>query len=496
MTLTGKASTYTVTLDKCSATNTPSSSATATYYATTLSSITLPTRSHTISGFTIPSGNNASGATVSSTATLTSTYTFNGWYIGSCASPGKKVASNAATPALQASVSGYTDSSKRWIKDGTATLYAGWTGQAKTLPTITKTGYICGWTTTSTGATTIMYASGASMTPTGNTTLYGVCVANTYTITLNSCNATNSPSSSTTATYNATTLSSITTPTRSYTVSGFTTPSGNNANGATVSNTTTRTSTYSFVGWYTSYCLLPQTKIASNVATPALQSSVSGYTDSSSRWIKDGKETLYARWENGAITLPTITKSGYTCGWTDVSSNAKSIKYASGATIKPESNMVLYGVCGVQSYLYWVNIPNSYSSGNVPSTTYTSLASFTAAVNKPFAVKTEVLNGNVGDHVSICYINNSRELCFRNDYFDTDLIVTKEKFMADYLNVFGTNNYTCRYMSSYIYCETGTADIEIDTDYVQISTPKQGNYNFCKLSSSGYVSCDYDTTFH
>ena len=135
-----------------------------------------------MSGFTIPTGNNAGSATVSSTTELTSTYTFGGWYTGSCASPGTQVASNAATPALLASVSGYTDSSKRWTKDGAATLYAKWTGGSVKLPTITKTGYTCGWTTTSTGATSVTYASGASFTPTANTTLYGVCIANSYSI--------------------------------------------------------------------------------------------------------------------------------------------------------------------------------------------------------------------------------------------------------------------------------------------------------------------------
>ncbi len=351
VTLTGKASSYTVTLNKCSATNTPSGSATATYYSTTLSAITLPTRSHTVSGFTTPTGNNAGSATVSSTTTLTSTYTFNGWYTGSCASPTTKVASNAATPALQASVSGYTDSSNRWTKTGSATLYAGWTGQAKTLPTITKTGYTCGWTTTSTGATTITYASGGSITPTANTTLYGVCVPKTYTVTLDKCSATNTPSSSATATYYATTLSSITVPTRSHTISGFTKPSGNNANGATVSSTATLTSTYTFNGWYTGSCASPTTKVASNAAAPALQASVSGYTDSSSRWTKDGTATLYAGWTGQAKTLPTITRTGYTCGWTTTSTGATTITYASGGSLTPTANMTLYGVCVLKTNL-------------------------------------------------------------------------------------------------------------------------------------------------
>ena len=258
MTHNGKRATYTVTLDKCSATNTPSASATATYYSTTLSTITLPTRSYTIS-FT----NNVSGATASSTSTLTSTYTFNGWYTGSCASPGTLVASTAATPALQSSVSGYTDSSKRWTRTSAATLYAGWDTtvgnySAVTLPTITRTGSTCGWSTSST-ATTIQYASGASITPTANTTLYGVCVTN---ISLNA-NGGTGGSTSTTVNYNATTLGTITNPTRANTtgtrtVSGFTKTTS--ATNSTVSSTTTlnstNTTTYTFNGWYKEYMIL------------------------------------------------------------------------------------------------------------------------------------------------------------------------------------------------------------------------------------------------
>ena len=50
---------------------------------------------------------------------------------------------------------------------------------AKQLPKITKTGYTCGWTTSSNG-TTIEVASQGSYTPSANTTMYGVCKPNTY----------------------------------------------------------------------------------------------------------------------------------------------------------------------------------------------------------------------------------------------------------------------------------------------------------------------------
>ena len=201
------ANTYSVTLDRnCSTTASGSTSTTATYNSTTLAAITVPTCSNstgtrTISGFT--AGTNASDATVTYNTTQatgstcsaannckstnSTSYTFNGWHDAS--GTGTLVASSAATPALQANVSGYTDGNSKWTRTSGATLYAGWNASAGsysavTLPSITKTGYTCGWSTSST-ATDPTYSSGGSLTPTGNTTLYGICKGNSYNLTIN-----------------------------------------------------------------------------------------------------------------------------------------------------------------------------------------------------------------------------------------------------------------------------------------------------------------------
>ncbi|MBR3122519.1 hypothetical protein IKF28_03735, partial [Candidatus Saccharibacteria bacterium] len=201
----GAYDTYAVTLNRnCSTTATGSTSATATYNSTTLSAITVPTCANatgtrTLSGFT--AGTNASDATVTfgtqptgsscnssaspktCSSTNTTTYAFNGWHDTS--GTGALVASTASTPALQASVSGYTNSSSQWTRTSAATLYAGWNASAGSyssinLPSITKTGYTCGWSTSST-ATDFTYASGGSLVPSSSTTtLYGICKANTY----------------------------------------------------------------------------------------------------------------------------------------------------------------------------------------------------------------------------------------------------------------------------------------------------------------------------
>ncbi len=662
VTLSATPKTYTITLNGNGATTAGSTSTTATYNNSSLSAITRPQRKYTISGFTIPASNDALGATVSSSSTLTSTYTFNGWYKENGAT--NKIANNAATPVLLASTS-YTNGDAGWTYDGTRTLYAGWTAQAKTLPTITKTGYSCGWTETNTGASSITWASGASLTPAKNYTLYGVCVpidytitvsagrgieslsldgwtgtgtgtltkiyhigdtidlsaftatyktaysgykysksdsvgsltdstytvgagngnitinatdletpvctvsggsgskvynyssttitatsnsanydmnsvnitysfgygtsasntlgnfgtaqtdnttvvaknafkgsryygvkvvvtdksdntitatctsgtgtatgstvaarttislvnsiirfdattnggtlegttplyvsyqgtdvytsrtnstkgtiptaiapagytfdgwyteatsgskvlnadnsftgvavtswtnansqwvktsANisnetinilyaqyapiTYTITLNGNGATTAGSTSTTVASGATKLSSITKPFRSYTISGFTLPASNLADGASVSSSSTVTSSYTFNGWYKES--ETTNKIASSDTTPVLQASTS-YTNESGQWTSTSGQTLYAGWTAQQKTLPTITKPGYTCGWTETSTGATSITYASGAKLTPGKNYTLYGVCTINNYTITVN---------------------------------------------------------------------------------------------------------------------------------------------
>ena len=177
------AKTYTLTLNSNDATSAGTTSLTATYNSSAISqsSMTLASKSFTISGFGTAAARKSDGATVSSTSTLTSTATLSGYYTASTG--GSLILAANSTPTFNTgSVSGYL-SSGTWVRDANTTLYAQFRAMpSKTLPTITKTGYTCGWTTSSTG-TTIQYQSGGNLIPTGNTTLYGVCTADTYTIT-------------------------------------------------------------------------------------------------------------------------------------------------------------------------------------------------------------------------------------------------------------------------------------------------------------------------
>ena len=167
----GEQTTYTVTLNVNGGTG-GSTEASVRQGGVALSEITNPTKTTTIAGFSLPATNGALSATVSNNASVISTDTLSGWYKEPAAT--NLIASNSTSPALQANTD-YTGIHGEWTHDGDVTLYAGWTHQAVTLPTITKTGRTCGWTTESEYADTIMYASGASITPDANTTLYGVC---------------------------------------------------------------------------------------------------------------------------------------------------------------------------------------------------------------------------------------------------------------------------------------------------------------------------------
>ena len=130
---------------------------------------------------------NNQGATISKTS-ITQAQTFNGWTVtGLNTSTAKTGTSSSAVTTAYTGTSTKNTYFKNLTatNNGTVTFTANWTNTAITLPTITKTGYICGYADTTTGS--IVYASGSTYTPSGETskTLYAKCNANTYTITYN-----------------------------------------------------------------------------------------------------------------------------------------------------------------------------------------------------------------------------------------------------------------------------------------------------------------------
>ena len=347
---------YTITLTNKNATTAGTTSVKATYDSANLSAtITNPKRVYTI---TFKPGTPA--ATLSATS-ATSTWTFTGWWTAETG--GTKVIGTDGK--LIASVSGYTNASKQWIKVGNVTLYAQWSGGTITVPTPTRTGYSCslptvtnpptadktytatckanaytvtfnangggtpnptsktvtydaaygtlasisrtgytfnGWYTAASGGTKI--ESTTTVKITANQTLYAHWTANQYTITLNSNGATSVGTASVKTTYDSSGLSAtITNPKRVYTINFA---AGSPA--ATLS-ATSATSTWTFTGWWTAAS--GGTKVIGTDGN--LIANVSGYTNGSRQWIKTSNVTLYAQWSGGTITVPTPTRTGYSC---------------------------------------------------------------------------------------------------------------------------------------------------------------------------------------
>lgn len=182
VTITGKAKTYTLTLTNTNATTNGSTKARVTYNSNVVyggtsgtNSITNPSRAYTISFDA-----NSTDATLGTTS-KTYTYTFDGWYTSSTG--GNRIITSGK--ALVASTS-YTNSEGKWTSTSSPTLYAHWTNQSFTMPSLTKDGHSCSWNTSADGSGTTYTENTAtsSYAPTAASTLYAICEATDYTLTL------------------------------------------------------------------------------------------------------------------------------------------------------------------------------------------------------------------------------------------------------------------------------------------------------------------------
>ena len=357
---------YTITLDSNGATTSGSGSTSATYGSIELGNITNPQRQYAISGFSTPNGNNAANANVSSTSTITAKSNFDGWYENSGATT--KIASNSTTPILQANTS-YTNAFGQWTKDGGVTLYAGWTSQPVTLPTISKTGHDCGWTTLSTGATSITYASGNSITPSSDITLYGVCKVKSYNLTIDPNGGTwNSSTSSIVITNTYGSTDSIADPTGpKYSISY-------NANGQDASYTGSPiTATRAFSSW-------------SKSGTGTWNSSTKVWTYGA------GNGTLTASYSPSAtFTLPAISKANYTCQWADGS--ASGTKYNGGTQVTISDSKTYFAVCTAYPSLT-VNPNGGTWNSSTSSQTFYQAANTTKTISNPTASYSITYNAN------------------------------------------------------------------------------------------------------
>ena len=286
-------------------------------------------------------------------------YTFGGWYTAS--SGGTKV-NNTYTPT------------------GNITLYAHWSANSYTLsfdangcgtlgvsyvtatvgktygdaddgdglPSIALTTgkKFDGWYTSSSGGNKITNSTTVTASS-DNGTLYAHCSYINYNISYNLANGTHGSSHPTSAKYGD--VINISKPSKKVTIS---LSRGTNASNAKISSTSV-SAAQTFAGWTATNLNTTTARRGTSSSSVNTQWS-SGSTKSTYTYYKNLTATnnatvnLTANWTQKSVTLPTITKSGYTCGWA-TSSTATTYKYESGATYVPNangsSNLTLYGVC-------------------------------------------------------------------------------------------------------------------------------------------------------
>lgn len=164
---------YTVTLNNNGSTEAGDSKTTVIYHNNKFASIKKPKKVVSIKYV------NTIGATVKN-GDKSKEYSLNGWY--TTASGGYKVASNDATPALQANVPNYTNANSQWTRTSGATVYAHWDPVTATLPTVTKKGHNCKWTTDN-GASSVQSGGTWTFTSANDRTFTAVCTAKTVKVT-------------------------------------------------------------------------------------------------------------------------------------------------------------------------------------------------------------------------------------------------------------------------------------------------------------------------
>ena len=291
---------------------------------------------------------------------------------------------------------------KNLLTSGSITLYAKWTANTYTITynanggsgttgkttctydtnctiaanSFTKTGYtFASWTKDSTTGTS--YAVGSTvknLATSGNVNMYAKWTTNTYKIAYTMNNGSLGTNKPTSASYDANVL--IDNPTKNLTVT-----INANSQGATISKTSV-SQAQTFNGWTVSglNTSTAKTGTASNAITTA-------YTGSSTKntYFKNltatnnGTVTFTANWTNTAVTLPTITKKGYTCGY--ATSASGSIAYASGSKYTPngETSKTLYAKCNANTYTITYNANGG--SGTMSKTTCTYDTNCTLAAN-------------------------------------------------------------------------------------------------------------------
>ena len=365
---------------------------------------------------------NNQGATISKTS-VTQAQTFNGWTVTGLNTSTAKTgtASNAVTTAYTG-----TSTKNTYFKNltatnnGTVTFVANWGNTAVTLPTITKTGYTCGFADTATGA--IKYASGSKYTPSGETskTIYAKCNANTYTITYNA-NGGSGTMNKTTCTYDT----NCTLAANTFTYEG-----------------------HDFVSW--------------------AKDSATGTTYNAGTTVKNlatsGNVNMYAKWKK------SLTQFGKD-SWSTIAANVKSgntAKYSVGDT--KEIDLGTFGT-------HTVRIANKSecTNGETSKTACGFVVEFADIITKQQFNSTNTNKGGWKDSELRTYINDT---IYKSLPSDLQNVIATTKVISGHGNSDSTNFETqdkLYLLSSHEVWEDGTSE-KVSTYDTSYSNTKQLDY--------------------
>lgn len=360
-TANAKVNTYTISYTMNGGTKGTNAPTTGTYGS--LVTISKPTKTVKITG-----NSNGTGATITGSPTPTVSQTFKGWTSSSSAglntSYAKTGTTSSPTTAWSGSLTTNTYFKNLRTESGTVNLTANWTPVSITLPKVEKEGYTCNWNTKSDGSGT-NYASEESYTPSetsgSNVTLYARCDAISYTIKFN-CNNGTCPSSSP---INYDVSKNISNPTKTVRITG-----NANGTGATITGSPTTAVSQNFAGWTSSSSAGLNTSTAKIGSTSSPTTGWSGSLTKSTYFknlrTEPGTVTLTANWLGVTITLPEVTKTGYTCKW-NTKADGSGTSYSSKGNYTPSAtsatSITLYAQCNEISY----TIAYNCNGGSCPS---------------------------------------------------------------------------------------------------------------------------------
>ena len=292
--------------------------------------INFPTKSVTAS-FSV-----GSGITASSTTAISKNYEFNGWSITNMDNTVHKIGS---TTTSVTSINNVKETSFTNLRStaGVVTFTATWKAPSITLPTITKEGHTCIWTSGS-----YTWSSGGTYTPDNaggatSRTFTASCTPNTYTVTFNSDGGTGGQTAAVSVTY------------------GSAMPA--------ISTTAPTKTGYTFGGWY-----YGSTQYYTAAGASARNYNRSSNTELKAKWTaktytlsfncnsgSGGPSSITVTYGQKVTNFPTgtCTRSGYAfTNWYENTSGTGTqwtTSYANGYTWNKTSNLTLYaawkGVC-------------------------------------------------------------------------------------------------------------------------------------------------------